>query len=172
MLDFAIKYIDDINKIYHHQIIGNEQYKYWNYCSYWDHKIVVKDDDEWTVQRRVSIDNDDRVIGYFYVIIQRPENRVSDLSIMAMDPSNGIILLRDLAKLIDQLFMGYRYYKMNWRVLSGNPAQKIYDKFISKYDGRIVGIKKDHILLTDGQLYDEISYELLRSDYLKTKENK
>ena len=45
----------------------------------------------------------------------------------------------------------------------------MYDKFISKYGGRIVGIKQKDTMLFDGKLYDTKMYEIFTEDYLKNK---
>lgn len=50
-------------------------------------------------------------------------------------------------------------------MVSGNQIESSYDKICKKYGGRIVGIYKNRVRLTDGQFYDEKLYELDRDAY-------
>jgi hypothetical protein len=43
----------------------------------------------------------------------------------------------------------------------GNPAERMYDKFIEKYNGRVVGIKKNEVKLVDGKFYGLKLYEII-----------
>ena len=45
----------------------------------------------------------------------------------------------------------------------------MYDKYIEKYNGRVVGYRKNEIMLSDGQYYDDKLYEITKEDYLKSK---
>jgi len=51
----------------------------------------------------------------------------------------------------------------------GNPIEKMYDKYINKYGGRIIGINKQSTKLQDGNYYDVKYYEIFRDDYLRLK---
>jgi hypothetical protein len=44
----------------------------------------------------------------------------------------------------------------------------MYDKFIKKYNGRVVGISKESVRLTDGEFYDVKEYEILKDKYIQT----
>ena len=50
----------------------------------------------------------------------------------------------------------------------GNPIEKMYDKYINKYGGRIIGINKQSTKLQDENYYDVKYYEIFREDYLKS----
>ena len=54
---------------------------------------------------------------------------------------------------------------MNFSVVIGNPIEESYDKMIAKYGGRIIGIYKEDVKLTDGEYYDLKTYEILASEY-------
>ena len=58
-----------------------------------------------------------------------------------------------------------RFYKMNWSVIVGNPAERMYDKFIAKHGGRVVGTYRRDTLLCDGEFYDRKAYELLSEEF-------
>ena len=59
---------------------------------------------------------------------------------------------------------------MEFDVICGNPVEKSYDKMVAKYGGRVIGIRKRVATLMDNKLYDSKSYEILREDYLKSKQ--
>ena len=70
---------------------------------------------------------------------------------------------------IDQMFTKFNFRKKSFFVIVGNPIEKTYDKFVSRYGGRIIGVKKQHVKLTDGKYYDKKMYEIFRDDYIKNK---
>ena len=43
----------------------------------------------------------------------------------------------------------------------------MYDKYIEKYGGRIVGIFKEDVRLYDGEYYDHKYYEIFREEFIK-----
>lgn len=50
---------------------------------------------------------------------------------------------------------------LNMEDLKGNPVELRYDKLIDKFNGRIVGIYKNHIRLVTGEICDKKIYEVL-----------
>ena len=74
----------------------------------------------------------------------------------------------DLGQALTDIFERFKFRKLNFSVVIGNPIEKSYDKMIDKYGGRIVGIYKQEIKLIDGEYYDEKLYEITREDYLKS----
>ncbi len=167
MLDLAITYKKELETIYRKNIIGNSKYKYWINQSYLDYRLEMYDT-EWECQYRVSI-LENKILGLFKAFIKRPEHFISNLSIASFGKNNGIILIKDLLIFIDNIFMEYKFSKINFYMLKGNPAEKIYKKFIKRYGGRKVGYLKNDIKLIDGIFYDNIIYEIMREDYIKNK---
>jgi RimJ/RimL family protein N-acetyltransferase len=72
---------------------------------------------------------------------------------------------------ITDLFNKNGFNKINFCVAIGNPAEKMYDKIVRKYGGKIVGIFKNDVRLWDGKIYDTKHYEILKEEF-KLKENK
>jgi hypothetical protein len=54
-------------------------------------------------------------------------------------------------------------------VVVGNPAERLYDRVINKYGGRIVGIKEKSTKLIDGLYYDVKLYEIFKEDFDKAR---
>jgi hypothetical protein len=114
----------------------------------------------------VSVDKDDKIIGYFSAGISRQTNNVTNIGAINFYNLN-LIFSKDFYIFLTELFTKYNFNKIEWRVVIGNPAEKIYDKIIQKYGGRVVGTKHETTVLQDGTYCDEKEYELFKKDYLK-----
>jgi hypothetical protein len=106
------------------------------------------------------------IIGYFNAYISHRHYKVTELNIVNFEEPN-IVFSKDLKRFVDMLFeRGFR--KIEFSVVVGNPAEKMYDKFIKKYNGRVVGISKESVRLTGGEFYDVKEYEILKDKYIQT----
>jgi hypothetical protein len=72
---------------------------------------------------------------------------------------------RDVITAVKDIFEKYRFNKLDFSVVCGNPIEKTYDKLIKRYNGRVVGIREQEARLLDGKLYDVKEYELLAERY-------
>lgn len=160
MLEPAIKYRDQIYDI-QYDIWFNDKYKYFNSGTYYGAMQI--DENTWDRHQFASVLND-RVIGYIEYSISREENNVRSLGIINFT-DNKIVFGKDLAQALKDIFEKYRFRKLNFSVVVGNPIEKSYDKIIKKYGGRIVGTYKENCKLIDGEYYDEKLYEILASEY-------
>jgi hypothetical protein len=100
--------------------------------------------------------------------IKRLENAVYGLHIIhfcGLYAPCRYVFGKDVLNAIKDIFERYRFNKLNFTVVRGNPIEKTYDKLILRYHGRIVGIKEQETRLIDGILYDVKEYELLASRY-------
>ncbi len=140
---------------------GREKYWYYHRSSYFS-PVDVKDD-TWNAAQFVSLSPSGEVNGYLGYGIDRECRYVTYLEIINFtgDISFGI----DVMTMIKDIFEVYRYRKIVFTVVVGNPAEQKYDRLINRYGGRIVGIYKEHVMLPDGQYYDEKIYEISRTDY-------
>jgi len=69
-----------------------------------------------------------------FVAYEVSKNEVSDIKLFSFDLSQAaVVLFRDLIILLDELVMKYK--KVSWLALKANPANKIYQKAIEKYNG-------------------------------------
>jgi hypothetical protein len=110
-------------------------------------------------------------MGYISYNISRAENSAYSLSIINFS-DNKIAFGKDLSQALKDIFERYKFRKLNFTVLIGNPIEKSYDKMIKKYGGRIVGTYKEDVKLIDGEYYDKKAYEILASEYFNAIENK
>lgn len=144
---------------------GLEKYKYYHSNSYFS--PIGIEDDTWNRMQFVSVNPSGEVIGYLGYEINRECRYVSNLAICNFtdDPIFGV----DVREMIKDIFEKYRFRKIDFYVVTGNPVKYQYDRMVDRYGGRVVGIRKEHIMLQDGKLYDQKLYEILREDYMKKR---
>lgn len=160
MLEPAIKYRDQLS-ILQYDTWFNDKYKYWN-CEIY-HQPIQIEENTWNKNQFVSVHNG-KVIGYISYNISRAEHCAYSLSIINFS-DNKIAFGKDLGQALKDIFERYKFRKLNFTVVIGNPIEKSYDKMIKKYGGRIVGIYKEEVKLIDGEYYDKKAYEILASEY-------
>jgi len=165
ILKLAYSYKDKLQQQFQN-IIFQEKYKFYNYDNYWYYNVKLSED-SWNDIELVSINNQDNVIGFFRAGISRTSDKVSSLTIINFYDKN-IVFSRDLYQFLKDLFEKYNFRKIEFNVAMGNPIEKMYDKYINKYGGKIVGINKQSTKLQDGNYYDVKYYEIFREDYLKS----
>lgn len=163
MLEPAIKYKDELEKL-QYGIWFDDKYKYWNCDVYYD--TLQIDTSTWNKHQFVSVVNGE-VIGYIAYNIARADNSAHSLSIMNFSDNKAAFGM-DLGRALKDIFEKYKFRKLNFTVVVGNPIEKSYDKMIKKYGGRIVGTYKADVKLIDGEYYDKKSYEILSDEYFAT----
>ena len=166
MLEPAIKYKDQMYNI-QYDIWFNDKYKYFNSNSYYGAMQI--DENTWDRHQFVSVLNGN-IIGYIEYSISREEHYVRSLAIINFT-ENKAVFGKDLAQALKDIFEKYKFRKLNFSVIVGNPIENSYDKMIKRYGGRIVGTYKDNVKLIDGNYYDEKIYEILASEYFDAINN-
>ncbi len=165
MLDVAIKHSESLKELFYSTWF-NDRYKYYNEdCWYSDTKLTQ---DTYNSHQFVSI-KDNKVIGYISYCICRTSNRVYDLGIINFEENPSLTFSRDLEIVLRDIFEKFNFNKLNFEVVVGNPVEKSYNIMCHKYGGRVVGTYKDHVCLSDGNLYDVKLYEISREDYASEK---
>lgn len=167
MLDIALKYTDELKKLYINTWY-NEKYKYYNYRSFYE--LPKFDESTWDGHDFVSLNKKGEVIGAIGYSIDRPTDSVCGLGILNFT-DDKLTFGRDVLQAVKDIFEKYNFRKMRCCVVIGNPIEKTYDRLIAKYGGRIVGIEREETKLSDNKFYDVKRYEILREDYMKVKEN-
>lgn len=162
MLKSALPYKDKLQQRYN-EIIYQDKYKFWCCDVYWEHEFKLSPD-SWTSIEMVSVDSRGNVGGFFRAVISRSADKVSGLGVANFHEANPIFA-KDLKAFFLDILFKFNFRKIEWTVVIGNPAEKIYDRFINKYGGRITGINRETVRLQDGKYYDMKSYELFRSEF-------
>lgn len=166
MLEPAIKYKNQLDKL-QYDTWFNDKYKYWNCDSYY--QTMQIDENTWNKHQFVSVYNGE-VIGYISYNISRADNSAYSLSVINFT-DNKTVFGKDLGQALKDIFERYKFRKLNFTVLIGNPIEKSYDKMIKKYGGRIIGKYKEDVKLIDGEYYDKKAYEILAREYFEAVNN-
>lgn len=147
--------------------IYNDKYKYYH-CSSWFNYQLKLSEDSWNEIEMVSVDTNDNVLGFLAATIRRDSDKVTSLRAINFYDLN-YTFAKDFHEFLVRLFELLNMRKIEFTVVIGNPAEKMYDKYIEKYGGKITGYYRETVKLYDGNFYDMKSYELFREDYLRNK---
>jgi hypothetical protein len=139
-----------------------EKYQFIDLCNYLCYNTFDVDEvDEYVRVKRVSINANGDVLGFMKATICRQDNSVCELLFVNFDLTKlSITFVRDMEAFLQYLLKNFR--KVSFQCVVGNPAERLYDKVIEKYHGRVVGVKKQEALLQDGQFYDLKLYEIVK----------
>lgn len=165
MLDIALNHSEELKQKFR-SIWFKEKYKYWanaNYYTEWEAQ-----QNTWEEHQITSI-KDGKVIGYIAYGIDRSSDVVRGLNIINFQNETSMTFSMDLGIALRNIFEKYKFRKLCFSVIIGNPIEKAYDKLCQKYGGRIVGIQKSNVKLIDGDFYDEKLYEIFLEDYKKIR---
>jgi len=162
MLKPAFAYKEKLQQKYN-EILFQDKYKFFNCESYWDYEFKLSPD-SWTSIEMVSVDSKDNVIGFFRAAISRSADKVSSLGVANFYKANTVFA-KDLKQFVMDLLFKFNFRKIEWTVVIGNPAEEIYDRFISKYGGNTTGIQRETVRLQDGKYYGMKGYELFRAEF-------
>ena len=171
MLKPAINYKDQLEKLKSIIFDNEDKYKYYINNDYINYKIQTIEDSDWSCIQQVSVNEKNEVQGYFSANID-PPFRITNLGFtnFYLDSKKlQMSFIRDMLAFIDYLFTYRKFEKIEWCVIIGNPAERLYDKFRNEYKGRVVGIFTKSKRLIDGNIYDVKWYELMREDYESSK---
>lgn len=167
MLDLAIKHKEELQK----KLVDTwftDKYKFVHANTYCEKEKI--EDNTWNKHQFVSVDKDGNVIGYIRYNVSRSDNSCNGLCIYNFS-DNKVIFGMDLGHALQDIFDKFKFRKLTFCVVVGNPIEKSYDKMIKKYNGRIIGTWRKEFKLYDGEYYDKKSYEILREDYLESKKS-
>lgn len=165
MLDIAQKYTDEL-RLKFADIAYDLKYQF--YTGGWSEEYKPSKDN-WENFEFVSIDSKGEVLGHICYNIDRNSNRAYGFCIINFS-NNKITFGRDVAQAVDDIFIKYKFRKLDYSVFVGNPIEKTYDRLTKRYGGRIVGTKIKNSKLLDGELYDFKMYEIFREDYILNKQ--
>jgi hypothetical protein len=86
-----------------------------------------------TLHGKFSMSNG-KPIGWCGYIVEN--GNVTEIKMFSFNPNSGTILIRDLMLLLEKLVK--EYPKVSWTAFKGNPANRIYQKAMKKYNGKIM----------------------------------
>lgn len=157
MLVPAVLYKDEIKR----KIL---EYKYTNdmmYYSGWlgDSIPNIDDDSEDNCTVQYAIVDGDNLIGYFTYMMDWYTSCASCFGLFSFDRGNKIIGL-DVRREMEKIIKEYNVHRISWRMVSGNPVERHYDRFCDKYGGKKF-VLTDAIRDRAGNYHDDVIYEII-----------
>lgn len=128
------------------------------YVSGRDSWIPDINDDSQGVFAWAIVNKEDDLIGYFCYEIKRFESTVCNFCVISFDKGNPIIG-KDVFEKMEELVENF--HRVEWRMISGNPVERHYDKFLERHNGRKL-VLWDKFRDLGGQLHNEIIYEIIK----------
>lgn len=148
------------------EIAFDEEYMFANTDSYRE-EFKIASEGTWNRHQFASVNSDGDIVGYMEYRINRDSLATSSLQAINFKKDGlNATFGKDLRQLFMDLFMKFKFRKLNFSVVVGNPAEAFYDKYIEQMGGRIVGIYEEDVKLFDGNYYDLKIYEVLRDGFM------
>lgn len=161
MLKFAIDYAEELKRA-DRATWRNPKYKWYNTGGY-DEEITIENN-SWNKIQMVSVNHEEKVIGYFTVDVDRANEDLFRLKVINYVDKCNPIFARDMYEYFYFLFVERGARRMEWGVVIGNPIEKMYDRFCKKVNGNIIGIRHKAVKLMNGQYADTKVYEVFGDD--------
>lgn len=108
------------------------------------------------------------VNGVICFNIDWTNTKACNLHVAAFGP-NPVTFAKDVKEAIDWIFTKFNCEGLDFSVIVGNPAEKIWDKAIKKLNGKVVAYYKRDAKLIDNKLYDMKTYEVMKEDYFESE---
>lgn len=166
LLDNARKYAEELKSKFI-DIWYDEKYKYYHMGGW--HREYTPSTDDWEDMSFVSLDKENNILGHISYRLDRNISSAYDFGAINFS-DDKLTFGIDLCQVIDDIFCKFNMQRMEFNVVCGNPIEKSYDRMVTKFGGRIVGTRKRAAKLLDNQIYDDKIYEILREDYLRSKQ--
>ena len=165
MLEIATKHETELQRLFA-DIAFDEKFKFFHGAS-WTEKYKASES-TWATHEFVSV-KDGNVVGYLKYSIDRDSNTAYKMAAVNFSHKGIPCFSKDFMQFLIDIFEKFRFRKLKFCCYVGNPIEKMYDKYIKKYGGRIVGIEKEESKLIDGLYYDLKLYEILSCQYYAAK---
>ena len=157
MLVPAILYKEEIAKNFKKYYYTDDMMYETGYLDNWNPEIH-ENPDACTYQYAI-VDSNEKLIGYLAYTIDWYSSNAYSFGLISFDRGNPIIG-RDLFNEMEKLIHEYKLHRIEWRVVSGNPVKKHYDKFCKKYNGKkfvLTDVFKDRY----GNYHNDVIYEII-----------
>lgn len=160
-----VRYRDDLATeidTFVEKMMDNEmKYKYWNITNDTFVRLDTIETGNEIIRFSVA---EGKLLGYFHATIEPNAYYINNLSVLCANLDTiSFTFVKDLEKFMSYLLDERRFNKLVFEVVVGNPAERLYDAFIARNGGRIVGYYKNHYRLLDNRLYDCKLYEVINS---------
>ena len=106
-----------------------------------------------------AIIDKDKVIGYFSYRVDWYSSCVYNFGLFSFD-RNNIIIGIDIYKELKKIINDYHIHRIEFRMTSGNPVEKHYDKFCKRYKGKKFEFT-DSFKDKYGKYHNDVVYEII-----------
>ena len=132
--------------------------------------LSIEENNDGSLYQYAIVTREGRLIGYFTYWIDWYSSCAYNFGLFSFDRHNvtiGLDVYRELKKLIND----YHLHRVEYRMVSGNPAEKHYDKFCKKYHGRKI-VFTDAFKDRCGKYHNSVVYEIIFKGVNKNGEKK
>lgn len=161
MIELAIKHEVALQHLFL-EYAFDESFKYYFCYSY--RRRYTAPDSTWERLEYAVIERGE-VVGLLGYSIDRDSLIATDFSAINFRGSS-LAFSKALIKVINDLFVVFKFRKLRFSVEIGNPIEASYDRMVNKYGGRICGVWIAENKLFDGTITDRKWYEIMREDYM------
>ena len=107
------------------------------------------------------LDKDEKVVGYISYHVDMYSRCVYNFGMMSFRKSMAFSAA--LEKIMEGLIHDEKFHRISWRMVSGNPVEKTYDRFLKKYNGNKL-IEHDVFKDKYGNYHDSYIYEIINKE--------
>jgi hypothetical protein len=154
MLVPAILYKTEIEKAFAKEVYTKDYFYYSGYPHSHSLPEIVAED---YIYQFAIIDENENLLGYLAYWVDRLGDTVYNFGLYSFCKGNYLIG-KELFVKMEELVK--KYHRIEWRMISGNPVQKHYDKFCKMHHGNVV-VLHDVCKDEDGVYHDEYIYEIV-----------
>jgi len=112
----------------------------------------------------VSVDSNEDIIGYISYAVDWSAMSADRFCMISYQKGN-LEFVKDLWKVICDLFEVYHMNRIEWYCYADNPAIRGYRNFIKKHGGRECGYRRQTTKLMDGKLHDSVIFEIMADEF-------
>jgi hypothetical protein len=163
MIELAKKYEDQLKSIFYDTVLDDSfRWEWLGTGREW----IEPSDKTWGKLNLVSVHNG-KVLGEMGYEIDSMARIAHRFYTAHFSKDNGFIFMKDLMTCVKDIFKKYGLNKLSCSVIIGNPAEKIWDKLVLNFGGRIIGYREQDVCMEDGKLYDVKEYEIMAKNYFE-----
>jgi hypothetical protein len=160
VLALAIQYAQQLQECYQNTLT-DDKFRYYMH-GIRRYFIPIEPDDAAKLQY-VSLGAYGNVLGLFECTLNRNTRTAYEITAIRFTPGHDPEFAADMYRfVVDVIYQQYGMDRVLFNVVIGNKAEKLYDRIMERYGGRIVGTFTNEVRLYDGKLYDVKYYEMLR----------
>lgn len=131
---------------------------------------IERSPNTWNRENYVVI-ADREIIAYFESNWSKPLNIISNFRLILFNKRKSCVACKAIFEYFEYLFVSRGCKAFNWFVAEKNiHAHKLYEKFIKKYFGHLVGKRHYGQMAYNGEISDIYLYEATCEEYFEWKE--